>query len=220
MSSFVTDGVCSKSRSQQSSKESKTELDKGNKFFFHRIHFYIYFFVDKLMKHYIFGQQVRWSIFIWFRKQVCHNVCQELVDHSDVEVVNQIPDKNQDNNDDDTNDDYDQKKLSNVDNLEGKSDNSMGSDKESVGSGNQDNLMEKTNLDTIHHKDNFINSVGCLQKNHTKKSIYDDYPALHNVIPINSHFSTKVFICSFEMYNGVYVAAYNIPLDRLTIPGK
>ncbi len=38
------------------------------------------------------------------RKQVCHNICQELVDHNDLEVVHQIPDKNQDNNDDDTSD--------------------------------------------------------------------------------------------------------------------
>ncbi len=106
-------------------------------------------------------------------------------------------------------------------NLEGKSDNSMGSDKESVGLGNQDNSMEKTNLDKIYHEGNLINSVGCLQKNHTKKSIYDDYPSLHTVvIPINSHFSTKDIISSFEMYNGVDVAADNIPLDWLKIPGK
>ncbi len=68
----------------------------------------------------------------------------------------------------------------------------MGSDKESVSSGDQDDLIEKTNLDTIYHKDNLINSGGCLQKNCTKKSIYDDYPALPTeIIPINLPFSTK-----------------------------
>ncbi len=41
------------------------------------------------------------------RKQVCHNVCQELVDHSDGEVVGQIPYYPQDNNEDDTSDDDD-----------------------------------------------------------------------------------------------------------------
>ncbi len=51
------------------------------------------------------------------RKQVHCNVCQELVDHSDVEVVDQIPDKNQDNSDDDTSDDYDKEKLSDVGNF-------------------------------------------------------------------------------------------------------
>ncbi len=97
----------------------------------------------------------------------------------------------------------------------------MCSDKESVGSGNKDDLMEKTNLDTIYHKDNFINSVGCSQKNHTKKSIHDDYPALHTeVIPINSCFSMKDMTCSFEMNNGVDVAKDNIPLDLLKISGK
>ncbi len=52
------------------------------------------------------------------RKQVCCNLCQELVDCCDVEVVDQIPDKNQDNNDDDTSNDYDQEKLSDVGNFE------------------------------------------------------------------------------------------------------
>ncbi len=81
--------------------------------------------------------------------------------------------------------------------------------------------MEKTNLDTIYHKDNLINSGGCLQKNHTKKSIYDDYPLLPTeVIPINLPFSTKDIICSFEMNNGVDIAEDNIPLDLLKIPGK
>ncbi len=57
LSSFVTVGVGSKSRSQQSLKESKAELDKGINLFIHKIHFYVYFFVDK--KHYIFGQRNR-----------------------------------------------------------------------------------------------------------------------------------------------------------------
>ncbi len=150
------------------------------------------------------------------RKQVCGKVCQELVDHSDVEVVNQIPNYPQDNNDNDTSDNYDQEKLSDVGNFEENSDNSMGCDKESVGSGDQDNLMENTNLDTIYHEGNLINSGGCLQKNHTKKAIYDDYPALPTEgIPINLPFSMKDIICSFEMNNGVDVAEDNILLDLL-----
>ncbi len=155
------------------------------------------------------------------RKQVCCNVCQELFDHSDVEVVNQNPDYPQDNNENDAIDSYDKEKLRDVGNFEENLDNSMGSDEESVGSSNEDNLMEKTNFDTIYHKDNLINSVGFLGKNCTKKSIYDDYPALHTeVIPINLPFSMKYIICSFEMNNGVDFAEDNIPLDLLKIPGK
>ncbi len=60
---------------------------------------------------------------------------------------------------------YDQEKLTDVGNFEENTDNAMGSDKESVCSSNQDDLMEKTNLDTIYHKDDFIYSVGCSQKN-------------------------------------------------------
>ncbi len=46
------------------------------------------------------------------RKQVCHNVCQELVDHSDVEVADQIPDNPEDNNEDESSNNDDQEKLS------------------------------------------------------------------------------------------------------------
>ncbi len=46
-------------------------------------------------------------------KQVCCSVCQELVNHSDVEVVDQIPDNPEDKDEDETSDDDDPDKVSN-----------------------------------------------------------------------------------------------------------
>ncbi len=41
------------------------------------------------------------------RKQVCCNVCKEVVNHSDVEVVDRIPDNPQDNDEDKSSEDED-----------------------------------------------------------------------------------------------------------------
>ncbi len=155
------------------------------------------------------------------RKQICFDVCQKLVDHSDVEVVDRIPDHPQDNNEDDTSDDYDQEELSDADNFEEDSYKYMGSDNDSVGSGNQDDLMVMTNTDTICLNDNLLDSGGRFSKNCTKKSNYDNFPSLPTeFIPINWPFSAKDIISRFEMNNGVEVADDNIPVDLLKILGK
>ncbi len=101
--------------------------------------------------------------------------------------MDQIPDYPQDNNEDDTSDDEDREEISDAGNFEEDSDKYMGSDNDSVGSGNQDDLMVRTNTDTICLDDNLLNSGGRSSKNRTKKSIYDNYLALPTkVIPINS----------------------------------
>ncbi len=97
----------------------------------------------------------------------------------------------------------------------------MDYDDDSIGSGDQDELMLKTNTDTICLNDNNLNSGGRSGKNRTKKSIYDDYLSLPTeVISINLPFSTKEIIFSFEMNNGVEVAEDDVPLDLVKIPGK
>ncbi len=52
------------------------------------------------------------------RKQVCCDVCQEQVHHSDVEVEDQISDNPEDNNKDETSNDDDQEELSNAGNFQ------------------------------------------------------------------------------------------------------
>ncbi len=51
-------------------------------------------------------------------KQVCCNICQEVVHHSDIEVVNRIPDNPQDNDKDESSDDEDQDELIDASNLQ------------------------------------------------------------------------------------------------------
>ncbi len=153
------------------------------------------------------------------RKQVRCDVCQELVDYSDVEVVHQISDYPQDNNGDDTSDDDDQEELCDAGNFKEDSDKYMGSNNDSVSSGDQDDLMVRTNTDTICIDDSLLDSSGCSGKNCRKKPIYDYFPALPTeVVPINLPFSTKDIICRFEMNDGVEVADDNIPVYLLKIP--
>ena len=133
------------------------------------------------------------------RNQVCRNVCKEVVHHSDVEIVDHIPDDPQDNDADKSSENEDQDKLNDADNLQESSDKYVDSDHDSVDSGDQDGLMLKTTTDTICLNDNTLNSGGRSGKNCTKKSIYEDYPSLPTeIIPINSPFSTKDIIFSFN----------------------
>lgn len=80
----------SKSRSQFTLKECDPELDKGNNLCSQRIHFYFFSFVDKLMRHYIFVQEFDDPSISDIRKQVRRDVCQELVDHSDVDTLGSV----------------------------------------------------------------------------------------------------------------------------------
>ncbi len=135
--------------------------------------------------------------------------------------MDQIPDNPQDNNEDETSDNDDQEELSNAGNFQEDSYKNVDYDNDSVGSGDQDELMLKTNTDTICFNDNILNSGGHAGKNCTKKSIYYNYLSLPTeVIPINSPFSTKDIISSFEMNNGAEVAEAKIPLDLVKIPDK
>ncbi len=97
----------------------------------------------------------------------------------------------------------------------------MDYDNDSVSSEDQDELMLKTNTDTMCLNDNIVNSGGHSGKNCTKKSIYEDYPAIPTeVIPINSPFSTKDIISSFELNHGVELSKDDVPLDLIKILGK
>ena len=51
------------------------------------------------------------------RKQVCCNVCKEVVHHNDVEVVDRIEDDPQDNDEDESSNDEDQDELNDAKNL-------------------------------------------------------------------------------------------------------
>ncbi len=138
------------------------------------------------------------------RKQVCCNVCKEVVHHSDVEVVNRIPDDSQDNDKDESSDNEDQDELNNAGNLQESSDKCVDSDDDSVDSEDQDDSMLKTTTDTICLNYNIVDSGRRSSKNCTKKSIYEDYPAIPTeVIPINLSFSTKDIISNFELNHGV-----------------
>ncbi len=69
--------------------------------------------------------------------------------------------------------------------------------------------------------DNIVDSGRRSGKNHTKKSIYEDYPVIPTeVIPINLPFSTKGIISNFELNHGVEVSEDDAPLDLIKIPGK
>ncbi len=120
------------------------------------------------MNCYIFVEESVYLSISDVRKQACCDVCQELVDHGDVEVVDQIPDYPQDNNEDETSDDDDQGELSDAGNFEEDSDKYMGSDNDSASSGDQDDLMVRTNMDTICLDDNLLDSGGRSDKNCTK----------------------------------------------------
>ncbi len=126
------------------------------------------------------------------RKQVCCKVCKEVVHHSDIEVVDRIPDNPQDNDKDESSDDEDQDELIDAGNLRESSDKRVDSDDDSVDSEDQDDFMLKTTMDTNCLNDNIVDSGRRSGKNHTKKSIYEDYLALPTeVIPITCIFLQK-----------------------------
>ncbi len=74
------------------------------------------------MNCYIFVEESNDPSISDVRKQVRCDVCQELVDHSDVKVVDQITDYPQDNNEDDTSDDDAKEELHDAGNFEEDSD--------------------------------------------------------------------------------------------------
>ncbi len=136
-------------------------------------------------------------------------------------MVDCIPDDPQDNNEDESSDNDDREKLSNSGDSQQDSDKDVDHDSDFVGSEDQDELMLKTNTDTICLNDNILDSGGRSGKNRTKISIYNDYLALPTeVIPINLPFSTKDIISSFQLNDGVEVSEDDIPLDLLKICGK
>ncbi len=65
------------------------------------------------MNCYIFFKESYYRSIFDVRKQVCCNICLEIVDHRNVEVVDRIPDYPQDNNEDESSANDDQEKLSN-----------------------------------------------------------------------------------------------------------
>ncbi len=155
------------------------------------------------------------------RKQVCCNVCKEVVHHSDVEVVNHIPDNPQDNDEEESSDDEDQGELNDASNFEDNSDKYVDFADDSVDSDDQDDFMLKTATDTICLNDNFEKTGKSSGKYQTKKSIYEDYLVLPtDVIPINLPFSTKDIISSFELNHGVEVTKDDAPLDLIIKPGQ
>ncbi len=127
---------------------------------------------------YLFFKESEDPSFSDVRKQVHHNICKEVVYHSDVEVVNFFPDDPQDNDEDESSDDEDQDELNDAGNLQESSDKCVDSDDDSINSEDQDDFMLKTTTDTICLNDNIVDSGRCSGKNRTKKSIYEDYPAI------------------------------------------
>ncbi len=122
-------------------------------------------------------------------KQVCCNVCKEVVHHSDVEVVNCIPEDPQDNDEDESSDDEDQDELVEASNLQESSDEYVDFADDSVNSEDQDDFMLKTTIDTNCLNDNIENSGRRSGKNCTKKSNYKDYLA----IPIDFFYKRHYF---------------------------
>ncbi len=144
-----------------------------------------------------------------------------MINHSDVEVIDRIPDDPQDNDEEESSKDEVQDKLIDAGNLQESSDEYVHSDDDSDDSADQDNFMLKTTTDTICLKDNIVDSGRRSNKNRMKKSIYDEYPALPTeVIPVNLPFCTKDIVSSFELKHGVEVSDDDAPLDLLKIPGK
>ncbi len=144
-----------------------------------------------------------------------------MVHHRDIEVVDHIPDDPQDIDKDESSDNDDQDELIDASNLQENSDKEVDFADDSVDSEGQDVFMLKTTIDTNCLNDNIKNSGRCSGKNHTKKTIYEDYPVLPTeVIPINLLFSTKDIISSFKLNHGVEVTEDDAPLDLIMIPGK
>ncbi len=140
------------------------------------------------------------------RKQVCCNIREEVVYHSDVELVNRIPDNPQDNEEEESSNDEDQAELNHASNLEDNSDKYVDFADDSIASEDQDAFMLKTATDTICVNDNFESSGKRSGKNRTNKSKYEDYPVLpNNVIPVNLPFATKDVLSSFELNHAVEI---------------
>lgn len=103
------------------------------------------------------------------RKQVHRNICKNVINHSDVEVVDHIPNNPQDDDKEESSEDEDQDKLIDAGNLQESSDKYVDLDDDSDDSADQDNFMLKTTTDTICLKDNIVNSGRHSNKNRTKK---------------------------------------------------
>ncbi len=140
------------------------------------------------------------------RKQVSRNIRQEAVYHSDVELVDCIPDDPQDHDEEDSSDDEDQSELNNASNLEDNCDNLVEFADDSLASEDQDAFTLNTATDTICLNDNLEKSGDRSAKNCKKKSKYEDYLVLPtDGIPINLPFSTKDIISSFKLKHGVEI---------------
>ncbi len=157
------------------------------------------------------------------RNQVRRNVREEVVYHSDIELVDRIPDNPQENDKEESSDDEDQAELNDANNLEDNSDKYVDIADDSIASEDQDAFMLKRATDTICVNDNFKSSGICSGKNCTNKSKYEDYPVLpNNVIPVNLPFAMKDVVSSFELNHGVEI---DVSEDEdlyklLKIPGK
>ncbi len=90
------------------------------------------------MNCYIFAKESHDPSISDVRKQFHCYICQEILDHSDVEVVDCIPNNPQDNDEDEFTDDDDQEKLSNSGDFQQDSDKVVDHDNDSVGSEDQD----------------------------------------------------------------------------------
>ncbi len=120
------------------------------------------------------------------RKQVRRNICKEVVYHSDVELVDRIPDNPQDYDKEESSNDEDEAEINDASNLEDNSDKYVDFADDSIDSEDRHAFMLKTATDTICLNDNFEKSGKRSGKNHTKKSIYKDYRVIPtDVIPIN-----------------------------------
>ncbi len=104
------------------------------------------------------------------RKQVSRNNHQEAVYHSDVELVDRIPDDPQDHDEEDSSNDEDQSELNDGSNLEDNCDDLVDFADDSLASEDQDPFVLKTATDTICLNDNIEKSGNRSAKNRKKKS--------------------------------------------------
>ncbi len=102
-------------------------------------------------------------------KQVCRNVHEEVVYHSDIELVDRIPDNPQKNDEEESNEDEDQAELNHESNLKDNSDKYVDFADDSIASDDQDAFMLKTATDTICLNDIFENSGNPSCKNFHKQ---------------------------------------------------
>lgn len=155
------------------------------------------------------------------RKQVHRENRQELINHSDVELVDQVPDDPEDDDDDDASLEENQDHPNDAVAFEGVSNQHSGSDNHSVGSDDDDDLMVKNDGNTARLETNLDDSEHISGKNCTKKSPHDSYPSLSVLpVPINLPFTTKDVLSTFEMNDGVEVTEDELPVELISISGK